>query len=330
MKVITGQTKAEIFVELIESLMGNNYFYKNNQKIFQELSGQLTSKYFEELFSKPIILYVRKGSIKESLEDENLEEYIGDIVWVDGQHIVLHLICMPKNELKDLYINWIICETSKEMVQIDSLDMGLFLNMLRNGQAKGSIDYHFLEKYSFPSLGCDLKEFIKQKTNKSNKFFSKLLGIDTKIQVTIKNEYKFFNFYDISEKGIFSEYNIFSYKCPICKQTQDVVMNYGQCVNKRIDKYIKITKDEENENEFIATFQCDHAKTKYRGKKQFSIRTVKYKNLPPNIKKDKDMIFLHMFFNYKSDGDTIMYMRPNEDGTFEENIFEKEKWPKKQ
>ena len=281
MKVITGQTKAEIFVELIEPLMENNYFYKNNQKIFQELSEQLTRKYFEELFSKPIILYVRKGSIKESLEDENFEEYIGDIVWVDGQHIVLHLICMPKSELKDLSINWIICETSKEMVQIDSLDMGLFLNMLSNGQSKGSIDYHFLEKYSFSSVGCDLKEFIKQKTNKSNKFFAKLLGINSKIQVTIKNEYRFFNFYDISEKDIFSEYNIFSYKCPMCKQTQDVVMNHGQCVNKRTDKYIKITKDEKNENEFIAAFQCDHAETKYRGKKQFLISTVKYKNLPP-------------------------------------------------
>lgn len=304
MKTKTGEIVAYEFVNLMRSRIEGNFFYSESIDSFEYLSeNKIRKEYFEVLLKEPIILYARKNSLKESTESEYLNEHIDKISNYNKEHVLIMLSTLPPGMLKKLNVKWIMLEDDGGSKTVRPYDLGLLLKMIQaKDKASGQPSYNLLESFAATNLSCNYNGFKK----KSDSFFINLFDIKT-LSVYEASKFKYNNIY---ERNIPKEYKykIFKYQCPICEHEFKVSLNCGVCAKHKIlDEFLKV--EEEDDKQMIVV-DCDHSGTDCFGKyKKFGLDIKKHKNLAFKTKEDIDIIFLHMFDNFRSDGSKIKFWK---------------------
>jgi len=317
MEIRSGSTIATVFIDLMKNHIEKNFFYINNLETVELfVEGKLKQEFFEILLNEPIILYARKGSIKESTTEADLKEHIDSIINYNNSHVLIALKSLAPTILKKLKVKWIIIEDGGDSQKVLPYSLGLLLNMIHtNDQVAGKTSYPLLEKFAASSLECDYRGFKKS----SDSFYINLYDIKTE-SVYITSEFQHINVYD---RNIPDDYknSIFKYCCPICEKKIKVSLNSGNCdKHKGLDKLLKVEQDASTK---MLTFDCDHKETDYHNKyKKFGLNLNNYKDLPIESKEDKDIIFLYMFYNFKSDKDKIKFWKNKQnEGEIKKSVF---------
>ncbi len=308
MEIKSGEMIASEFIALMKTRIESNYFYENNlESVETFVDAKIKQEYFEVLLSEPIILYARKGTLKDSETSADLNEHIDKVSNYNNIHVLIALNTLSPGRLRKINIKWIMTEEDRMSKQALPYHLGLLLRMISpEDKVVGKNSYKLLENFAIDELAYDYVGFKK----KSDSFFLNLHNVkDVSVYETSTFQYR-----DIYERKIPEEVNnkIFKYCCPICEKEFKVTLNSGNYDKYKIlDEFLQVEQDT---NTTSLTFNCNHEGTDYCNKyKKFGLNLNKYKNLPTESKEDKDIIFLYMFDNFKSDNDEIKFWKNKQD-----------------
>jgi len=303
MKIKSGETIAYEFVNLMRNHIERNYFYINNLETIERfVADKIKQEYFEILLNEPIILYARKGSLKDPEVSSGLNEHIDKVINYNNVHVLIALITLAPGTLKKLNVKWIIIEEENSNKDLP-YNLGLLLRMISpDDKVVGKSSYKLLENFAADELEYNYVGFQK----KSDAFFLNLHNVKD----VSAYEISAFKYRDIYAKKIPDEdkNKIFKYSCPICEKEFKVSLSSGK--NDKYKMLDELLIVEQDSNKKMINFNCNHEKTDYYNKyKKFGLNIDKYKNLSIESKEDKDIIFLYMFDNFKSDQDKTKFLK---------------------
>jgi len=303
MSIKSGKTIAYEFINLMRNHIERNYFYINNLEIIETfIANKIKQEYFEILLNEPVVLYARKGSLKDSEVSSDLHEHIDKVINYNNVHILIALITLAPGVLKKLNVKWILVEEEGRSSSL-SYSLGLLLRMISpEDKVVGKSSYRLLENFAAHEMKYNYVGFKK----KSDSFFLNLHNVkDVSVYKT-----SIFQYRDVYDRKIADndKNKIFKYCCPICEKEFKVSLNSGKNVKyKKLEDLLIV---EEDGNRKMINFNCNHEKTDYHNKyKKFGLNLKNYKDLPIESGEDKDIIFLYMFDNFKSDEDKIKFWK---------------------
>ena len=83
----------------------------HKSKIFYKIKLE----FIEQLLAIPIIIYLKKDSIKNNSHNSNIEDYISKIEHFDNPELIFFLDNIAKSDRKSLNVKWIALELNEEI-----------------------------------------------------------------------------------------------------------------------------------------------------------------------------------------------------------------------
>lgn len=288
------------------------HLLENKSKIFSKIEEE----FIKQLLATPIVLYLKKDSIRNNSFESNLKEYIAKIEYIENPELIIFLDKIDKSDRKNLNVKWIALEINedvdynlnklfKEFVYLDYT--------LDKKSSNGRIDINNFENRAKIYLKNRERNYLKQFRG----YFMKNL-FKMQLSSDKRNYYKKeLRKIDEFEKELEKHNNkYFKIECLLCKQSFVVsTVHAAKNVLKPKDIF------ELNKDKTRIALKCDHQNknldtedyTPYRGHVLFSFK--------PDFEINKDKIdekifsyaLLKYFYNFdiSRDGENIKYLGEN-------------------
>jgi len=283
----------------------------HKSKIFYKIKLE----FIEQLLAIPIIIYLKKDSIKNNSHNSNIEDYISKIEHFDNPELIFFLDNIAKSDRKSLNVKWIALELNEEInFNMSKLFRDfIFLDFALDKQGvNGRIDIVEYENRAKMYLYKIERKYFKHFRG----FFMKNLF---RIQIAsdkrpyFKKEIKeIYNFKEELEKH---NKKYFKIECLLCKQSFVVSTKIGA-------KNVLKAKDifEFSEDRSRINLKCDHKDAisvndykPYTGNVMFSFKPIFDINQNKIDDKSYSYALIQYFYNFdiSEDGKEIKYLDKN-------------------
>lgn len=291
----------------------------HKSKIFYKIKLE----FIEQLLAIPIIIYLKKDSIKNNSHNSNIEDYISKIEHFDNPELIFFLDNIAKSDRKSLNVKWIALELNEE----------INFNM-----SKLFRDFIFLD-FALDKQGVNGRIDIVEYENRAKmylykierKYFKHFRGFFMKnlFRIQIASDKRPYFKKEIKEISNFKEElekhnkKYFKIECLLCKQSFIVSTNDAA-------KNVLKPKDifEFNEDRSRVYLKCDHKNENknlknfipYSGNIMFSFKPI-FEIIDNNDNKidDKNYYYaiLQYFYNFdiSEDGKEIKFLDSNNEAT---------------
>ena len=253
MYVIEGHCNLYDFLSTIASnkelLNKYEHLIENKSYFFSKVE----LPFIKELLTTPIIIYLKKDSIRNNSFESNLKDYVTKISYLDNPELVAFLDKVDKSIRKEINVKWIALELDNEVnFNITKLCKEfVYLDYnLDKKSTNGRIDINEYENRAKKYFDQIEKKYFKQFRG----FFMKNLF---KIQLScekrtyFKKELKQIDNFENELENHVDKY--FSLKCLLCKQTSIVSTNQEESNVLKPKDIFKFNKDTNK-----ITFKCNH------------------------------------------------------------------------
>ncbi|MCT7528503.1 hypothetical protein N5T79_05045 [Aliarcobacter cryaerophilus] len=335
MLLAQGNCNLYNFLDILNKNKELNTKYEKLIDHKSKIFNKIKLEYLEQLLVTPIIIYLKKDSIKNNSTNSNIEDYISKIDYFDNPELIFFLDNITKSDRKTFNVKWIALELNEEINFNISKLFREFIYLdyaLDKNSVNGRIDINEYEDKAKMYLNKIEKKYFKQFRG----FFMKNLF---KIQLSadkrtyFKKEIKqISNFKEELEKH---NKKYFKIECLLCKQSFIVSTNDAA-------KNVLKPKDifEFNEDRSRVHLKCDHKNENknlknfipYSGNIMFSFKPI-FQIIENNDNKidDKNYSYalLQYFYNFdiSEDSKEIKYLDKNNEVTsfrVEEYIIQRE------
>lgn len=304
MNIVSGNTKLiDIYSSLQKTLFTHEKLLTNEKHI--TIQPQIKLKFLDNLFSKPLIFYVEKESLKNCLSNDNFENYAPYIFHSENIETLKFLNELSKSLMESISVDWIVIEAKRNVVVSSNLAKIVFFDywQLRQGKRNtaGKIDYNYLEKYISES---STRYFGKSILKKFKRFITyPILGIKP-LQYAryIEPKLKYIN--SPNDVAVTEDMckNIYRYQCIICDKKYSIVLSKSK--KKSTPSSFSMFKKKDNKVEFA----CDHEDTKYENIIRARFNLDKLNNFYLDSQESYDRLFLFLFDRFIKDKNTIKYV----------------------
>lgn len=283
----------------------------HKSKIFYKIKLE----FIEQLLAIPIIIYLKKDSIKNNSHNSNIEDYISKIEHFDNPELIFFLDNIAKSDRKSLNVKWIALELNEE----------INFNM-----SKLFRDFIFLD-FALDKQGVNGRIDIVEYENRAKmylykierKYFKHFRGFFMKnlFRIQIASDKRPYFKKEIKEISNFKEEldkhnkKYFKIECLLCKQSFVVSTKIGA-------KNVLKAKDifEFSEDRSRINLKCDHKDAisvndykPYTGNVMFSFKPIFDINQNKIDDKSYSYALIQYFYNFdiSEDGKEIKYLDKN-------------------
>lgn len=283
----------------------------HKSKIFYKIKLE----FIEQLLVIPIIIYLKKDSIKNNSHNSNIEDYISKIEHFDNPELIFFLDNIAKSDRKSLNVKWIALELNEE----------INFNM-----SKLFRDFIFLD-FALDKQGVNGRIDIVEYENRAKmylykierKYFKHFRGFFMKnlFRIQIASDKRPYFKKEIKEISNFKEEldkhnkKYFKIECLLCKQSFVVSTKIGA-------KNVLKAKDifEFSEDRSRINLKCDHKDAisvndykPYTGNVMFSFKPIFDINQNKIDDKSYSYALIQYFYNFdiSEDGKEIKYLDKN-------------------
>ena len=283
----------------------------HKSKIFYKIKLE----FIEQLLAIPIIIYLKKDSIKNNSHNSNIEDYISKIEHFDNPELIFFLDNIAKSDRKSLNVKWIALELNEEInFNMSKLFRDfIFLDFALDKQGvNGRIDIVEYENRAKMYLYKIERKYFKQFRG----FFMKNL-----FRIQIASDKRPYFKKEIKEISNFKEEldkhnkKYFKIECLLCKQSFVVSTKIGAKNVLKAKDIFGFSEDRSRIN-----LKCDHKNAisvndykPYTGNVMFSFKPIFDINQNKIDDKSYSYALIQYFYNFdiSEDGKEIKYLDKN-------------------